>query len=201
MDPVSLFAGIGTMASGLMGAAGASTATIGTAGLGAQAAAGALGALGAGVSGVSSAMMLGYQSGIAKTNANIDRQNAAYALQTGEQQAAQSGMKTRATVGHIITGEAASGFQVGSGTNADVVTGQETVGNLEQTAIRSGAAKSAYDYTVKSTTEDAQAKADSFGETMSLATTPLTMGASILGSAGSVASKWYGMQQNMGSVS
>jgi hypothetical protein len=140
--------------------------------------------------------MYNYQAGIAQQNQLIDKQNAEYSLQTGENQAAQSGMATRYRMGQITTAQAASGFNVNTGTNVDVRKGQQLVGDTEQTAIHSNAAKTAYDYDIGATQAGEQASAYKAASTNATTAGDIGIASSVLGTAGSVSSKWLQGQQS-----
>ena len=164
--------------------------------LGAGLLGGVFSALGAGQSAKAQEQMYNYQAGLAAQNATIEKQNAQYALMTGEQQAAQSGMRSRFQAGQIKTAEAASGFNVNTGSNAQVQAGQKLIAGTEQTAIRSTAAKQAYDYDIGGFQSTEQAAAYTASAANVAAAAPLNIGASILGSGSSVASKWAGFNQS-----
>lgn len=159
-------------------------------GLAASVAGAGLGAAGAIEGGQANKAMYDYQSGIALQNQQIDLQNAGYALQSGEQNASQSGMASRFQIGQIKTAQGASGTRVSSGTNADVVSGQELIANTEQTTIRSNSAKAAYDFTVGATQAGEQAGAYSSAGVNAVTAGDIGAGSSIIGGAGSVATKW-----------
>lgn len=137
-----------------------------------------------------------YQAGIALDNQKIEQQNAGYALQQGEQEAMQSGMATRARVGQIKAAQGASGLDVNKGTMPLVPAGQQQIGEIEQTTIRSNAAKAAYDYDVSAFQYGAQATLYDAAAANAAAAAPIAQEASILGSAASVGSKWLGFQQS-----
>lgn len=161
---------------------------IALAGLGASLAGGAASAIGAGSAATAQSSMYNYQAGVAQ-------QNEQFALNAGESQAAQQGMKTRAQVGQTIAAQGASGFRVGSGTNAGVVSSEQSLGQEEQTTVRSDAAQKAYGYAVQSSLDkSAAANASEAGE--------IGIASSILGTVGSVSSKWMqGSQQGLFSSS
>lgn len=159
-------------------------------GLAASIAGAGLGAAGAISGAEASKSMYNYQAGIAQQNQQIALQNEAYALQSGEANASQSGMASRTQIGQIITAQGASGTRVGSGTNAQVVSGQELIANTEQTTIRSNSAKAAYDFNVGSVQAGEQASAYSSAASNAMTAGGISAGASILGGAGSVSTKW-----------
>lgn len=172
--------------------------TLGTIGLISTIAGGAVSAGGALLGAQSQAAMYRYQAGVAQQNAQIAKNNAGYALQSGEQQAAQSGMASRARLGGIVTGQAASGFDVNSGTNTKVQQGQQLIASTDQTIIRSNAAKRAYDFDVGATQAEEQAGAYGSAADNSLLAGTISAAGSIIGTAGSVSGKWLqGIQSGL----
>lgn len=164
--------------------------------LGLGVASGIAGMIGSGQQSSAQAQMYQYQAGIAKQNQAIAKQNETYALMSGEQQAAKSGMATRYREGEIKTAQAASGFDVNKGTAVDVRAGQEKIGQMEQTAIRSSSAKAAYDYDVSAFQAGEQAQLYTAAASNVKSAAPLAQAASFLGSASSVASKWMSFNQS-----
>ena len=140
--------------------------------------------------------MYQYQAGLSAQNAAIQKQNMAYALQQGEQEANRSGMRSRFQEGQIKTGQAASGFNVNTGTDVNVQQGQKLVGQMDQAAIRSTAAKRAYDYDISSIQATDQASAYTASAKNVQAAEPIQIASSILGTASSVGSKWQAMQSS-----
>lgn len=167
-----------------------STTQIGGAGIAATAGGGILSAFGALSSGVANSNMFNYQAAIAKMNQQIDAQNAEFAIQTGEQQATQSGLKAGQTMGQIKASQASAGFDVRSGSNKQVQDSQVEVERMNSDMIRSNAAKTAYNYQVQGAMAGAQASMDTAAAGNSLAAGFVGAGSSILGSAASVSSQW-----------
>jgi hypothetical protein len=159
-------------------------------GVGASAGGGLLSAFGAEKSGAAQQQMYNYQSQVAQINANIDKQNAEYALNQGEQQAQQYGIHAAQQRGQIIAAQGASGIAVGSGSNASVVSSQDLLTRMDLTQIRSNAAKTAYDFNVKATADTNQATLDTFAGQNAKTAGDISAASSILGTVGSVSSKW-----------
>ena len=139
-----------------------------------------------------------YQAGMAKLNANINRQNRDMAIHTGDRIAQQSGMKTAATIGAIRAGQGASGTDVGSGSNVEVAESQHAVGKADQETIRWNAAKRAYGFEVKALEDDLSAGMFESAAQKAKASSGIMAIGSLVGTAGSVADKWlkakyYGM--------
>jgi hypothetical protein len=137
-----------------------------------------------------------YQAGIALDNQQIEKQNKGFALQQGEQQAMQSGMRTRAQVGEIKAAQGASGFDLNKGTQPMVPAGQEKIGQIDQATIRSNANKAAFDYDVSAFQYGAQATVDQFAAANAAKASGIAQESSILGTAAGVSSKWLGFEQS-----
>jgi hypothetical protein len=131
-----------------------------------------------------------YQAGVAALNSQISQQNANYASQSGELQAAKYGVGARATEGHIVAGEAASGLDVKSGSAKSVQESQHTVSTMDMDTIRMNATKTAYDYEVQANQFKSQAAMDVAGSQNIQKATQLNVASSLVGGAGSVAQKW-----------
>ncbi len=164
------------------------------------------------------ANMSDYQAGVALMNKNIAKQQADYAVATGEISAEASGMKTRAELGATKAAQAASGVDVNTGSAVDVRSSMIKIGAYDQALIRSNAAKVAWGYDVEATQAEAQsamytmtagiermqATAATTGAQMTRAALPLqqqamgvaqtagTIGvlSSLVNAGGSVATKW-----------
>lgn len=188
IPPLAIAAGVSAETAATIGTVATAVATVGSIGAGILGTAMSAGA--AASQAQSQTAMYNYQAGIALQNQQIQNQNEQYALNSGEANTAQSGMATRARVGGIVAAQAASGFQVGTGTNADVQQSQEAVGLTDQTTIRSNAAKAAYDYDIGAVQAGEQASAYSASAANASAAGNLNVDASIIGGVSSVSSKW-----------
>lgn len=165
-------------------------AALGTVGLGATLAGGITSAIGAEKSGEAQQSAFNYQAGVAQINSQIDLQNADYARQQGENEATQYGMKAGQQFAAIKAGQAASGLDVNSGSAVAVQASQRQITAMDLSRIRSNAAKTAYDYDVKSTMDLNQATLDVMGGQNAKIAGDIGAASSILGSVGSVATKW-----------
>jgi hypothetical protein len=173
-------------------------AAVGAIGLGASLAGGIMGAEGAKQSAAATQASYNYQAGVAKINSQIDLQNKEYALNYGEIQATQFGLKARQQEGHIKTTQAASNLDVNSGSAVDVQESQRKLNQMDMTQIRSNAAKTAYDFDVKSTMDLNQSTLDVMAGQNAKSAGDIQAMASIVGSVGSVSSKWMqGSQMGM----
>lgn len=163
---------------------------IGGVGLGATGGGGLLQAFGSISSGISNQKMYDYQSSIATLNQHIDEQNAEFARQTGEQDSAQYGFKAGQRMGKITTAQASSGFDVRSGSNAQVRSSQQHLDQLDIDVIRSNAAKTAYGYELQGAAAGAQASLYKMAGDNAMSAGIIGAGSSLLGTAGSVSSEW-----------
>ncbi len=163
---------------------------VGTVGLGTSLAGGVLSAFGASKSAQATSQMYSYQAQVANINSQIDTQNADYARQVGEQQANLYGMKAGQQQGQIRASQGASGLDVNSGSNADVQASQKEITQIDLGQIRQNAAKTAYDFDVQSQNDKNQAGLYTAASTNAQTAGNINVLGSIIGSAGSVASKW-----------
>lgn len=176
----------------------ADPATIGMIGMGSSLAGGLLSSFGAHDAGQRQQQMYNYQAQVAQINAGIDRQNAEYALNRGEQEAQKFGIQAGQQRGQIIAHQGASNIAVGSGSNAEVVRSQDLLTRMDLTQIRSNAAKTAYDYNVKATMDTNQATLDTMAGQNAAIAGDINAASSLLGTAGSVSDKWLkGRQSGM----
>jgi hypothetical protein len=173
-------------------------AALGAVGVGATLAGGITSAIGAEKTASATQQSYNYQAGVAKLNSQIDLQNADYARSQGETQAMQFGMKAGQQQAAIRNTQAASGLDVNSGSAVAVQSSQRTLTAIDTAQIRSNAAKTAYDYDVKSTADLNQSTLDIMGGQNAITAGNFQAASSILGSVGSVASKWtQGSQSGM----
>ena len=140
--------------------------------------------------GFANSAMYDYQAGVAQLNQQIDLQNAEWARQTGEQNAIQFGLKSKAQMGQIVSAQASSGFDLRSGSAVDVRNSQASMVNLGNTTIRSSAAQTAYGYEIQAAAAGAQASADKIAGQDAMFTGIENMGTSFLGGASSVVKMW-----------
>lgn len=148
--------------------------------------------------GESDAKMYAYRAGVAKINATINRQNSNYALEAGELSARRSGLTTGFTIGKQKTAQAANGFDVNSGSNEAVRDATQAIGVEDQTTIRTESGRKAQGFRNQANAEDAEAAADLIaGENAKRAGKIAAVG-TLIGTAGSVASKWTQASQSFG---
>lgn len=164
--------------------------SVGTIGLGATALGGVTSAFGSIATGKSQKAMYDYQSQVAQLNSQIAKQNAEYALGEGSAQAQKFGIKAAAQGGQIRASQASAGIDVGSGSAAKVQESQKMLAHMDMDTIRSNAAKTAYNYETQSSQFESQANIYQMaGENASKAGM-INAASSIVGTIGSVSSKW-----------
>lgn len=168
---------------------------IGAVGIGASAAGGIFQAVGASKQGQAQQQMYDYQASVATLRANIDKQNAEYATQQGEQQAQQYGMQAGQRQGAIVAAQGASGLNVNAGSNKQVQTSQQTVTALDLDTIRSNAAKTAYNFNTQAVYDTAQSGIDVMAGENAAKAGNINAASSLLSSAGSVSSQWMRASQ------
>lgn len=169
--------------------------TLGTIAVVGAAGGGIMKSIGSFLGGEAKSDMYNYQASIAEVNKKIALQNADYAIKAGEAGAQREGMKGRYEFGALKTGRAASGFQVGTGSNAKVLESKEAIDTYNQSVVRSNAAKQAYGYKVDAMTAGSQAQL--YKMAASNAETEGIIGGigSLVSGAGAVSDKWLAGQQ------
>lgn len=124
-----------------------------------------------------------YQSQVAANNAKTSEQNAVYAAQAGEQQAAATSLKGAAQDAQIKAGIAANGVDVNTGSALDVQVGERETNKLNAEDVLNNADLQAYGYRTQAANDNAQSQQDVIGAVASSAGT-------LLGSASSIGGKW-----------
>lgn len=165
-------------------------AGFGAVGLGATLVGGLLQAQGAKQEASAQQQMYNYRAQVAKINADINRQNAAWAREKGETEAGQFGMKAAQQQGQIKVAQAASGVDVNTGSAARVQKSQSDITRMDLSQIRSNAARIAYDYERKAVMDENQAELDVTAGKHAEKAGTIKAAASILGTVSSVSSKW-----------
>ncbi len=156
----------------------------------ATAAGGIISGIGQADSANSQAAAFRYKSGVALLNKQINEQNANWATQAGDIQAEESGMKSRQEIGETKVVQAASGFDVNSGTNEKIREDQTTVAAFNQNVIRWDAAKTSFGYETKAVMDTAESNLDQMSATGVEKAGQIEMIGSFINAAGSVGSKW-----------
>lgn len=168
---------------------------IGQIGLGSTIGGSLLSAGGSISSGIAGSNQYQYQAGIAKLNQQLDAQNEEFARQTGEQTASQFGIKAGQQMGQIKASQASAGFDVRSGSDAQVRASQRTLNTIDTSIIRSNAAKTAYNYEIQGDIAGSQASMYSAAGKNALMAGVIGAGSSVLGGVSSVSSQWLKGQQ------
>jgi hypothetical protein len=169
-------------------------AAVGTVGLGASLAGGLLSAYGNQQQGAAQQQMYNYKAQVAKINADINRQNAAWARTKGDKEAEQYGMKAAQRAGQIRATQGASNIDVNTGSAREVQQSQAKIKDMDLATIRSNAGKIAYDYETKAVMDENQASLDVMAGANAKKSGDLAALGSIIGTASTVSSKW--MQGN-----
>lgn len=174
------------------GAAGGSMfGPIGTiVGLAAGAAGGYIQGMGAKESGDANAAAYTYKAGVARLNKQINDQNSAWAVQSGGIQTQEEGLKAGQEIAGTKVAQSGSGFDVNSGSNADVRATQTKVAQFNEGVTGWEAARAAYGYETKGMTDTAEANLDTMAAGESKKAGTISMVSSFLNAGGSVASKW-----------
>lgn len=170
-------------------------ALLGDAGMGATFLGGVTSALSSFVGGQDQQKMYDYQAGVATLNAQISKQSATYATKVGEIQAAQAGLQGAQRMGKIKSAQGASGLDVNTGSNKQVQDSQAQITATDQTAIRSNAARTAYNYENQAVGFAAQANMDTVAGKNARTAGLVGAASSLLSSATSVSSEWLRGQQ------
>ena len=148
------------------------------------------GGIGAYAQGHAASQAANYNAAMAIQNANIQKQNATIAGQSGSQQAGMQSLKTRATMGSERANEGASGVNVNSGSAIDTQASTHEIGMMDALQIRTNAAREAHGYRVKAVNEEAQSDLDKYQAKYDETAGQLNAGTTLLGSAQNTATNW-----------
>lgn len=164
--------------------------TMGGIAIGSSVLSGGLGIAGASFSAGASADAFNFKAGIAKLNQQIDKQNAAWSINSGAIKATNYGLKAGQEIADTKVVQAASGLDVNSGSKEAVRDTQSAVAKYDQDTIRADAAHTAYGYETKAAADKAEASLDIASADNAGKAGKLGVLSSIIGTASSVASKW-----------
>lgn len=178
-----------------------SATAIAAVGAGASAGGGVLSAFGQAQKGDADAKMYAYRAGVAKMNATINRQNSDFALEAGEANAKRSGLTTGFTIAKQKVAQAANGFDVNTGSNKDVREATQDIGLVDQNTVRTEFGRKALGFRNQAAAEDAEAGAMLIAGDNSRRAGKIAAAGTLIGTAGSVASKWMTASQTFGSGS
>lgn len=140
--------------------------------------------------GAASQRMYNYQAGVAKVNADINKQNAEWAIRGGEVSAQKKGMETRYRISQMTTAGAASGFDVRGGSAAAARESQREIGLHDQAIIRSNAARAAFGYETEAGQQEAQSNIYRMAGLNARRAGRLNALSSLISTGTSVASRW-----------
>jgi hypothetical protein len=163
---------------------------VGGVGMAANVAGSIFGAVGASQQGAAQQAMYNYKAGIALMQQKADLQNANWAEQAGDINAEEKGLQSGQMIAATKTQQAASGFDVNTGTGTRVRTAQEDASNFDQSLIRWDASKTAYGFRVKSAMDEAESRLDTMSAGYAKQAADINVTTSILGGVSGVASKW-----------
>ncbi len=139
-----------------------------------------------------------FNANVEAKNAEISTQKAAWAGEEGDQAAGISQLKTAAKVGSIKANQGASGVEVGTGSNADVVNSAREVGALDALTIRSNAAREAYGYQTEAYSHRAQEALNRYAAKNEVAASKINAATTLLG--GTAQSRQYDTHLSSNSI-
>lgn len=131
-----------------------------------------------------------YQAGVADVNRRISLENADYARKVGDVEQQQYGMKAAQQRSQILTGQSGRGIDVTQGMPAMVRESQEDISTFDQAMIQHNAARKAYGYEVEASKYAAESEMQKRAAANTKKAGETSMIGSLIGTAGSVASKW-----------
>lgn len=133
-----------------------------------------------------------FQSGVAKKNAGIARQQAEDAILRGERTENNVRQKTAQLKGNQIATMAARGLDLGVGSPLDILVGTDYMGERDALLVRDNANKEAWGYEVAAGNYDDNARMLDWRAKQQ---SPVSDAAStLLTGIGTVASSWYSMR-------
>lgn len=131
-----------------------------------------------------------YRAQVARNNAKMAEGDAQYVIQAGNLESYNQGMKNRSHLGTVKAAQAASGVSVNSGSAVDVRSSEAATGRQEQGNIEYNATRKAYGYRRQAQDDLATAALEERGGYNSQVAARSVAGSTVLGAAGSLASKW-----------
>jgi hypothetical protein len=137
-----------------------------------------------------------YQAQVAANNATIADQNARYAKQAGAEKAAEESLQGRARLGAAITGQAAGGLDVNSGSALDVQATDRAMNKLDTEQVLNNAALNAYGYRSQATGFSANSQLDKMAASSALTAGDINATGSLLSGASGVADKFAKYKQD-----
>lgn len=131
-----------------------------------------------------------FKAGMARQNARILRQNADWTMETGERNARISGLTTGFQIGKQKVVQAASGFDINSGTAEEVRESQRKAGMEDQSQIRLESGRKALGFRNAAAGTEAEAAMEDYAAENARKAGKVSMLSTLLGGATSVAEKW-----------
>ena len=125
----------------------------------------------------------GYQSKVAKNNAQVAEWQAQDALDRGEQAEVEQRRKTRQLMGNQRVVMAANGFDVNTGMNVDLLGDTALMGETDALAIRQNAQREAYGHEVGAANALAQADMATYEGKVAKKASVINMGSTLLSAA------------------
>lgn len=167
---------------------------LGAAAAGVAIAGAAVSAYGSISSGIAQGKAASYQAQVAQNNSTIAQRNATYATQAGEAQATEKSLQNAQQLGKIKAAQAANGVDVNSGSAADVQASQREIGQVDTENTVQQSLLQAYGYRQQAATYAGQAGLDQAESSNDVEGGILSGAGGLLGSAGSVGTKWLASQ-------
>lgn len=162
---------------------------------------GVVGAVGAEEQASATEKASNYQAQVAQNNEQIAKTQAQQTEAAGETAVEQQGLKTKAEVGAIEAGQAASNIDVNQGSAVDVRSSAEALGQLDALTIRSNAERQAYGYETAATSYQGQAGLEQMEASQAPVAGAISAGSSILGGATAAGNQYARYLQSSGSPS
>lgn len=153
-----------------------------------------MGAAGAYRSAAGQKAALNYQASVAEANANINEQQAQFALMNGQQQEQAERLKMAAMLGDQKAIAAANGADVSTGSPVEMMASTRLIGERDAFTIRDNASRAAWAYRQRSAGYKNEAGMDR--ATAGAMNPGMSAFGSLLSSAGTVADKWYRYNQS-----
>lgn len=175
-----------------------SAGTMAAVGLASSAGGGILSAFGQSQQGEAKASELRYKAGVARVNAEIERQNSDWSLTVGERESMRSGLTTGFTIAKQKVVQSGSGFDVNSGTAEAVRESTRLIGLDDQSTIRTNYGRKAQAHRQMGNNLDAEAAGLEAGAKNVQKASRMSALSTLIGTAGSVATRWTRASQSFG---
>lgn len=142
------------------------------------------------LSGIATGNAASYQAAVAQNNAIIATQNATYATEAGQTQAANTSLAGAATSGTVKAGQAANNVDVNSGSAVNVQQSQREANVLNTETVLNNAELSAYGYRSQATGYTATAGLEQYEASVAPIAAGVGAGGNLLSNASSVGFKF-----------